>query len=280
MCFGKRGIVRVFVVVFWLFLLTVCFFADVHSGLAVPENGQVNVPFSNVALVVDGRWSDSAEWSGAVEVELRNELGEEAYVMLKHNDTHVFVVVDFAADYTRSTFDVAGICLDTQNDGGDLPMEDDYLFALLAGQAPSWVYCFRGMGRGSKPEDAWSLIFFSGAVGCAGFSTSQHEGTRDHRIYELQISFQNWKATMSYGFYVFAFDYHSMTFLEWPYGAGGRWTQTAGSAPQYIPPSPNSWGVLEDNWVPEFSFPVLFLSVGLAVAFVSLLVGRCGFRKK
>jgi hypothetical protein len=278
MCSSKTPSVAMLRVSLCLLVLVVYVFSNVRSGLSIPSNGSINIPYSDRAPTIDGMWTNSSEWSDAKLIELSEKLGNgvnmTANVRLKNNGTYVFVLIDFVTDFVSNTYDQGGVCFDTRNDGGNLPQSDDYLFSLLAGQAPSFLYTFVGTGSGSKPGDAWSLTVIPEPVGQAGFGKGQYGNDTAHRIYEFQIPCTVWSATSSYGFYVYVFDYYTGAFLEWPVGAGGGWTQIAEGAPQYVPPSPEHWGSIEGAFVPEFhSWPV-FLGVTIALTSIAVLLRK------
>jgi hypothetical protein len=243
-------------------------------GVSIPINGVVNAPFSDRAPTIDGMWTNFSEWADAQSIELNNELNETANIRIKHNGTYIFVLIDFITDFTHSTFDQGGICFDTKDNGGSLPEDDDYLFAILAGQGPKWVYSYRGTGSGSTPPDAWSLTIFDDVVGQAGFSKDQYGEGNDHRIYEWQIPCKHWQAASSYGFYLYVYDFHDKTFLEWPVGAGGNWTQIAQSVPPFVPPSPEQWGTISGDFVPEFNPELMFVAFAAYTAIIGTLVRK------
>jgi hypothetical protein len=263
---SKASSVVVLKVSLWLFVLTVCGFSNVRFGLSVPVNGSINIPFSDRAPTIDGAWTNSSEWSDATLIKLSNGGNMTADVRLKYNGTCVFVLIDFLTDLVHNTYDQGGVCIDSANDGGSLPQPDDYLFSLLAVQYPTFIYTFRGTGNGSTPADAWSLTVVPEAVGDVGFGRGQYGNDSIHMIYEFQIPCTIWPATSSYGLYVYVFDYRTQTFLEWPVGAGGEWTSIAKAAPQYVPPSPNRWGSINGEFIPEFPSRLVFVEFAVALS--------------
>jgi hypothetical protein len=274
MRFDKASSARVLRVSLWLFVLAVYGFSNVRFGLSIPANGSINIAYSDRAPTIDGVWDNSSEWSDTTLIKLTenmsNGVNMTADVRLKYNGTYVFVLIDFLTDLVHNTYDQGGVCIDSANDGGSLPQADDYLFSLLAGQAPTFLYTFTGTGSGSKPADAWSLTMIPEADGASGFARGQFGNDSIHLIYEFQIPCMIWPAKSSYGFYVYVFDYHTQAFLEWPVGAGGGWTLLAKGASQYVPPSPDRWGSINGEFIPELSLGLVF--VGLAAASTSVSV--------
>jgi hypothetical protein len=279
MCFSKASLVAVLRVSLWLFVLAVCGFSNIRFGLSIPANGSINIPFSDRAPTIDGIWTNSSEWSDATLIELSNGVNETANVRLKHDGIYVFVLIDFLTDVVHNTYDQGGVCIDAANNGGGLPQTDDYLFSLLAGQAPTFLYTFRGTGNGNKSEDAWSLTVVPEADGQAGFAPGQYGNDSIHMIYEFQIPCTIWPATSSYGFYVYVFDYHTSTFLEWPAGAGGGWRRIAEGEPQYVPPSPDHWGSIMGDFIPEFPSRLVFVGLAAALASAGVIIRRVKIRK-
>ncbi|MDH7563684.1 MAG: hypothetical protein QHH24_02205 [Candidatus Bathyarchaeota archaeon] len=238
---------------------------------ALVVNGGLQALFSSDIPTIDGQWTTANEWTDASETRLENTVNMTGYLRVKHNFTCIFILLDFATDYTRSTYDIGGVCFDRLDNGGVLPQSDDYLFGIQAGQTPAQVDVFQGTGTGQYPRDAWARVSLVDVEGKANYShvNDPYEGSIDHRIYEFQIPCKYLGAAEDYGFYVFACDYHSNSMLEWPLGAGGNWTRMQ---PLFnVPPSPQNWGAVTDNFIPEFPLNTFALLIVLAFSAVMLI---------
>lgn len=253
-------------------IFTLCFLMNVKITYSISTNGCIQVPFSSNIPIIDGQWSTSTEWMDTSETKLENEFNQTAYLRIKHNMTQIFVLIDFVTDHSSSTYDQGGICFDTSNNGGDLPQDDDYLFGILAGQSPKQVDMYKGTASGEKPADAWVRIFLPEVIGRASFSSlnDPYEGSRNHRIYEFCIPCKYLDVASNYGFYAFVCDWHNDTLLEWPKDSGGIWER--GPVGAYtIPPSPQNWGDINGDFVPEFPtflVPLLFMLATLLTTIV------------
>lgn len=255
-----------------ILLITFCCLHSINIGHCVPANSHIYVPYSSNIPDIDGQWSTPLEWTDASETRLENESNQTAYLRMKHNTTHLFIVVDFVTDYSRSTYDLGGVCFDTLFNGGDLPQDDDYLFGILAGQTPDQVTMFRGRDAGESPKDAWTMISLPWVVGKASYSSTNdpYEGDDDHRIYELQIPCEYLDQASGYGLYAYVCDYHNNTLLEWPMGSGGTWERWRHELSR-VPPAPENWGNISDNFVPEFS-PVFILPLFMIVTLLATIL--------
>ncbi|MBS7632967.1 hypothetical protein KEJ15_05020 [Candidatus Bathyarchaeota archaeon] len=257
--------------------LVICLLLSFNTVRALVVNGELQVLFSLDIPTIDGQWTTATEWTDASETKLENTVNMTGYLRVKHNSTCIFILLDFATDYSRSTYDLVGVCFDRFDNGGILPQSDDYLFGIQAGQTPSQVDIFQGTGTGEQPRDAWTRVFLFDVEGRANYShvNDPYEGTLDHRTYEFQIPCKYLGAAEGYGFYAFACDYHSNSMLEWPLNAGGNWTRMQ---PLFnVPPSPQNWGTMADNFIPEFSSNIFALLLILAVL-AATLVNKKKFR--
>lgn len=205
----KLRLNRILQIVSAIFILSLL---STNLGFSLSANGQIHAPYSSNIPELDGQWSTSTEWLDASETRIENQQNMTAILRIMHNSEYIFVLLDFITDFTRSTYDLAGICFDTLDDGGDTPKTDDYLFGILAGQAPTFVYTYQGTGM----DDGWGLTSLYGVWGRAGFSETNdpYEPGMSHRIYEWQVPCKVLGQASFYGFYAFVCDYHTETLLK------------------------------------------------------------------
>lgn len=246
--------------------------SSVGLGYSIPENGTIFVPNSTNIPNIDGQWSTPDEWTDASENIIQNEFEWTAYIGAKHNQTHIFVLLDFVTDQSSSDPDVCGIAFDTENDGGNFPDLDDYLFTFDWGALSTMFFfnknLYQGTGRGGSYSEAWVEIDIPLETMIErGFSSTHdpYEDSRNHRIYELQIPCSFLDIEYSCGFYAFVYDneYYSKTLLEWPEGAGGIGNDES----RAVIPAPGTWGNIESDvkFIPEFSSLVIILLVAVVI---------------
>jgi len=245
-----------------LCLLTSVFLAmffclySISLGYCIPDNGYFDAPYSSNIPNIDGQWSTPTEWTDASETRVEDDFGWRAYFRLKHNQTHIFVLLDFITDQSESANDLGGVCIDTLDEGGNAPKTDDYVFGYRTGWGSS---VFQGTGHGGT--DAWVHITTpSGTLGVGGFSSinDPYEGGKDHRIYEFQVPCSFLGEENRYGFYAYVCDNGIDTLLEWPEGAGGLFDYPDHFGLDKVPPAPGNWGSIGGNFIPEFpSFLIL-----------------------
>ncbi len=242
---------------------------------ALSTNGCIEIPFSARTPTIDGKWTQQNEWSDAKEITLkREEQNHTVYIFIKHNTTHLFVLIDFLTDFTQSSYDKAGICLDTNENGGQLPEPDDYLFSLCGTVygVPLPPEIYRGTGHGENLEDAWiphQIYNCQGKIGFTG-ENDPYENEK-HRIYEFQINLKFFPETNHYGVYIFVCDYHTnYSLLEWPENAGGKWEKPSNPDPKQIPPPPDNWGSIKDHFIGEkFDIACFMLTAGALTFLIS-----------
>lgn len=250
----------VFIVLLLILLLsTFLVWFLLKSKVATTE--EIIVTFSTRTPIIDGKWTTPEEWIDATKTTIEKE-NHKANIWIKHNQKQIFILLDFITDFTSSTFDQAGICLDTRDDGGALPQKDDYLFSLRG--AVNVLEAFQGTEVGDKPEEAWtsSLMPFN-TTGSKGYDGNNNpDEQKAHRIYEFQISIQSFPEGTRYGFYVFLCDWHTnYSLIEWPKNAGGNWSKPTMPVATQVPPAPQNWGAIKDHFIPEkFNFALLFVT--------------------
>lgn len=255
----------IFIVLLSILLLSIFIASLLLKNIPVSTMEEITVVFSTKTPTIDGKWTTPEEWIDAAKTLIEKE-NHKANIFIKHNEKYLFILLDFITDFTSSTFDQAGICLDTLDDRGALPQKDDYLFSLRG--AVNVLEAFHGTGIGNKPEEAWtsSLTPFN-TTGSKGYEgTNDPDEQKPHRIYEFQIGTQEFPENTHYGFYVFLCDWHTnYSLIEWPPNAGGNWSKPAMPVATQVPPSPQKWGTIRDHFIPEkFDSALLFIAVAFA----------------
>lgn len=225
-------------------------------------------PLKTVPLVDDCVWNvSSGEWDDAPEYEISNGVNV-SYVRMKHNSTHLFVMIDSPWDTKRAKWfesETTWLAFDTGHDHGLVPQPDDYLFDTeysSTGETHGHGVAWRGNGTAGTE---WAPIsYIHTDAGYLAESTSgwhhtlvpsPHSAT-PHRFEELRIplAFID-EIGQTVGFYLMVIDDFydpdgsgpepSGSYIEWPAAAGG---DSSGwpFPPNYRDPCPppNNWGHL------------------------------------
>jgi len=264
-----------------LCLLLLLIFSNLVSlGNSIAENGTINVPHSTNIPNIDGQWSTPIEWLDASENIIQNEFEWTFYIRLKHNQTHLFALLDFISDQGYSTTDTCGICFDTDNDGGNFPDLGDYEFHWAhGGQFYSYTEALhQGTGKGGGYNEAMVWISPPMPLGTEmerSFSSTHdpYEDGRDHEIYEFQIPCSFLGENYFFGFYAYVYDSTSDTLLEWPVDAGGVVERVC----RINVSAPGNWGNIESDvkFIPEFpSFGILLSLFIVAIPFIIIFRRR------
>jgi len=206
---------------------------------------QATVPHSTTIPIIDGNWTGT-EWDDAPEYNITGS-GGTGYIRVKHNGSHLFVIIDSVWDSTLKSgfgsFEGTYVAFDTEHDKSTVgPQLDDYLF--FCGYS-AWINAWVGNGT------QWTRIYETGYNGTQGLGPSPNNAT-PHRIDEMSVPVAYVGSVGSTGgFYVIVRDDSSWTdttytdWVEWPSGAGGDscgWPVP----PDYIDPCPtvDKWGYL------------------------------------
>ncbi|MFQ5999158.1 MAG: PKD domain-containing protein [Candidatus Bathyarchaeia archaeon] len=235
-----------------------------NDGLKSWYNNTVNVgippflvtaPFSPMIPTIDGIWNPG-EWDDANEYEITG-LGGTGYVRIKHNNTHLHIIIDSPWDTTNasmSAYENAFIAFDTGHDKSTVgPQPDDYLFNNVFSQ---WNVAWKGNGI------TWAYFYRTEIdyIGM-GYTAMRENGPSPknatmHRIDEFRIPL-DFVGNPTSGFYIIVVDDSSdpdrkwgpnlppTAWVEWPTGAGGDprgWPM----GDDYIDPcpTPDKWGYL------------------------------------
>lgn len=206
---------------------------------------QATVPFSTMISTIDGNWTGT-EWDDAPQYNVTGS-GGTGYIRVKHNSSHLFVIIDSVWDPTLKSeygsFEGTYVAFDTEHDKSTVgPQPDDYLF--FCGYS-AWINAWVGNGT------QWTRIYETGYNGTQGLGTSPNNAT-EHRIDEMSVPMAYVGSIGSTsGFHVIVRDDSSWNdttytaWVEWPLGAGGD-SRGWPVPPDYIDPCPtlDKWGYL------------------------------------
>jgi hypothetical protein len=218
-------------------LLILTFLMAMLPSVAAQAGSAMYAPPLTVIPTIDGIWSAG-----------------ECYVRVKHNDSHLFMIIDSPWDTTNaSVYDTENlwVAFDTAHNRGSVPQTDDWLFDNPHSSKQVDMESWNGTGTGwSDPTfepnatDYW-------AEGCTrvpwggggiGPQPSPHNAT-DHRIDEIMMPRQFVTTGNEAGLYILVVDdTDASKYVEWPSWAGGN---SWGWPPFDDPcPAPNAWGTL------------------------------------
>ena len=197
-------------------------------GWALSTNGIVDAPYSSRGITLDGAWTTPNEWSDANVTLVNNTDGYIAYVGVKHDNSDLYILVDYvSAQITIGGCVFAFDCLDQ---GGVSPSVNDFSgqVTLKASPRDSWFTLSQGNGNGwhwvQQATGYQNYSYYYQGIGLFAATSSQndpYEPGRDHTIYEIEVPISFLHLQSVYGFYVAAYSgyYYSTTpgeFLEWP----------------------------------------------------------------
>lgn len=169
--------------------LLLAFLLGVLTGPATAHTeGVVLSPPSSVEVAVDGHVSTS-EWAEAVAIELLGTTveGSSGTLLVKHNDSFLFVALDVVGDVTEEPGDLTLIAFDTGHDGRTSVGEEDIFYhseffdggqAHLEFDGPAWAIH-------DSPYDT-SLANHVGLASAWGFGPSG-ASPLNHRQVEFRI---------------------------------------------------------------------------------------------
>ena len=173
------------------FLLGVVLIAGVFVA-AKPASGHsgdlIDSVFAAVPPTIDGAMAPG-EWADAAVVNLTAISGNRlpAYLLVKNNETFLWLAYDATGDATASANDSASFALDTGHDGVATDGGEDQF--VLSGIFPGGsAHLVRGNGTyvvEDAPFDP-GLPRHAGLAGARGFGPSDRSAT-DHRLYEFQV---------------------------------------------------------------------------------------------
>jgi hypothetical protein len=136
-----------------------------------------------------------------------------AYFRFENNGTHLFMLVDFISDTSQSGYDGFEAMFDTKDDGGNMPLPDDYQFHC----ENSKVSVSQGTGQGDynpwsrsnpQPETKYASSFTH--------NNDPYDNQHDHETFELAIPLSFLAANKTMGFWVEVGDGKTSAYVSWP----------------------------------------------------------------
>lgn|GEM_PF-1996605 len=181
--------------------------------------GSILCPLSKNPVKIDGKWTTSDEWADAFEHRMLFWKGYgECYFRVKHDDSALYILIDFVSDTSPTTKDHVTVAIDADHDGASSPQRDDFRWSLGYPDDPNKLISGYEEGEG---ENTWTENWQAPPpylIGAASMDSENNPYSKEaHRIYELSVPLAhlNKKAI---GFYVWAAD----KFGE-PEQAGAAW---------------------------------------------------------
>jgi len=194
---------------------------------------------------IDGKWTSKTEWVDASETKIADEK-LTAYLRMKHDEIFIYVLIDFISDRgLERSGDFAVVCLDTLNNGGEVPSGDDYCFyritragnflnGIMQGNGMEWVVL-----QQSRVYDPYGTSeSFKGRIRYSHLN-NPYDSVNSHVSYEFRIPIVSYGINEMMGFYVYANDGYANDFLQWPADAGGKQYR---AIVKDVLPSPDKWG--------------------------------------
>jgi len=210
-------------------------------------------------VVFDGVWSYQSEWKPASLTRVESD-NSNFVIRYAHDYENLLILVSVVSDSTPSRIsDKAIICIDSKNDGGNKPQEDDFCFMAKVGSSDPITLqgggLYAAQGFYQKIPNHPELIAVGGTSG-----QWDRYSEIPHSSYEFKIPLEIIGRSNTYGFFIAIHDSDSGNYFGWP-------TDVKLEKYPFIP-EPNKWGQLvsPDKSIPEFNLPFLLLLP--AIAFV------------
>ena len=209
----------------------------------------------------DGIWSYTNEWKPSSLIRVQNDDSSFVY-RIAHDYENLFVYVSATSDETPSkTADRAMVCIDGENNGGDMPDTNDYCFITYVGT--SKVHTLQGGSSLGQNGYYKTIDNHPELIGIGAISSQLDRYSKvPHSSYEFKIPIEVFGKSNVYGLYIGVFDSDSTNQYGWP--------QDALENIHPFIPSPESWGemISPDKSLPEFEMPLLMLSSTLILIVV------------
>lgn len=207
----------------------------------------------------DGIWSYETEWKPGSVTKVKSDTSDFV-IKYAHDYENLFIFVSVVSDITPSRIsDKAIICIDSKNDGGNVPKKDDFCFmAKIGSDEPITL---RGGGQIATQGFFEKIPSHPELIAIGGTSGPWDRYSKTpHSSYEFKIPLEIIGRSDSYGFFILIHD--SGDYFGWPNVKLENYP--------FIP-EPNKWGQLvsPDKSIPEFDQPFLMLLP--AVIFVAIL---------
>ncbi len=213
----------------WCVLAAIVIVAFSLSGFPVRghDDAAIDSFWSLSPLTIDGVMSPS-EWADAAAYDLGAIPGNglPAFMLIKNNDTFLWLAYDAVGDTTEDPNDTASFAFDTGHDGvGTAGREDQFVHGYY--DRAHFVFTGTGWTLHDSPFDT-SLPNHAGLAANRGFGASDLVAT-PHRIFEFQVPLA--LLGLSPGDTVGLFggsqpvpgivDYSTFVYSTWPYFVGG-----------------------------------------------------------
>jgi len=158
-------------------------------GHSSAPGSSVDSEWATTVPAIDGAMSPG-EWADAVSLDLSAVSGNyvSAFMLLKNNDTTLWLAYDAVGDTTLDLYDGASFGADTGHDGlATVGAEDQFVLGGWGG-LPSEHWVSGGSSNWTLHESPFDpgLPGHAGLAGALGFGVSDLSAT-DHRLYEFQI---------------------------------------------------------------------------------------------
>ena len=208
------------------------------------EFRSITIPTSEKGVEIDGRWTTQTEWADASETKIEDK--DLVYLRTKHDKVFLYILLDFISDDgLDKSSDVGVVCFDTESDGSNSPLQDDYCFYRVTRAGKFRDGIIQGNGGGwtilqeSKTWDPYEQKF-KARIGYSQMN-DPYDSANKHVHYEFRIPIESYDLNEMMGFYVYLNDGFKNEFIEWPLDAGARHLALIVND---VLPAPDSWGEL------------------------------------
>ncbi len=179
------------IIVAMFIIIIMSLFTSLPPSLASKD--YILCPLSQNTVTIDGGWTYEDEWLDAFEHNMTFYEGSGiCYFRVKHDETILYILIDFVTDVSLNLMDAAAVSIDSDHDSSLSPQKDDFRWSISFWNDPSKPGSSYVTGTGEKEwPNNWNTTP-SYMVGDASIS-SEHNlySSGPHRIYEFSIPLSN-----------------------------------------------------------------------------------------
>ena len=215
-----------------------------HSSTlnSVESNNSTSSPVTcNLAsypVTVDGKWTNTGEWSDASQIKMFCYIGAEssfswigngtAYFRAKHDENYLYILVDFVSadskvyDEATGLGDMAWAIFDADHNDGSILQNGDLLFRIKWTSPESFVSDTMGASLQTTvmgvSANEWVIVESPEGVDMAASTDAKNDpySTSPHPIYEFKIPKNIFGGQGSVSMCLTTSDPHAGVLMVWP----------------------------------------------------------------
>ena len=231
------------------------------TNVAYGEELPITLSTNLENVVFDGIWSYQTEWKPSSLTQVKSD-NSNFVIRYAHDYENLLILVSVVSDTTPSRIsDKALVCIDSKNNGGNMPQKDDYCFVAKLGS--SMPTTLQGGGFNAVQGHYQTIENHPKLIAVGGISGEWDRYSKiPHSSYEFKIPLEIIGKSNTYGIFIAIHDAESGNYFGWP-------SDVKMEKYPFIP-EPNKWGLLisPDKSIPEFNLPFLILFPTIAFVII------------